>query len=62
MVERMNSANIAHVPVIARSDSQLVGYLGWKDIIAFQALAHGGDSSIAVRDSLARRAEHSSAL
>lgn len=62
VVERMNSANIAHVPVIARSDSRLVGYLGWKDIIASQALAHGGDSSIAVRDTLATRAEHSSAL
>ena len=36
VVERMNSANIAHVPVIARNGSRLVGYLSWKDIIGSQ--------------------------
>jgi CBS domain-containing protein len=42
VVEKMNSANVAHLPVIARSDGRLVGYLGWKDILGSQdnALRH----------------------
>jgi chloride channel protein, CIC family len=40
VVERMNTANIAHLPVVARDNSHLVGYVGWKDIIASQARLH----------------------
>lgn len=47
VVERMNSANIAHVPVIARNDGRLIGYLGWKDIIGSQAHLHAPESRTA---------------
>ncbi|MBS0232271.1 MAG: chloride channel protein [Proteobacteria bacterium] len=36
VVEKMNSANVAHLPVIARNEGRLVGYLSWKDIIGPQ--------------------------
>ena len=37
VVDRMTQANIAHVPVIAREDAQLVGYIGWKDLMNVRA-------------------------
>jgi CBS domain-containing protein len=40
VVEKMNSANVAHLPVVARNDGCLVGYLGWKDIIGSQTHSH----------------------
>jgi len=36
VVERMNSANVAHVPVVDRRGHELLGYLCWKDIIRSQ--------------------------
>ncbi|MGH7120930.1 MAG: chloride channel protein [Acetobacteraceae bacterium] len=33
VVERMMEANTAHLPVVARDDSHLVGYIAWKDIL-----------------------------
>ena len=33
LVERMTQANVAHIPVVAREDSGLVGYIGWKDLM-----------------------------
>jgi predicted transcriptional regulator len=37
VVEKMNSANVAHLPVVSRAGGRLVGYLGWKDILGPQA-------------------------
>ena len=37
LVERMNQANVAHVPVISREDGRLVGYIGWKDLMNVRA-------------------------
>lgn len=37
VAERMNSANVAHVPVVNRNTGRLVGYLCWKDIVSVQA-------------------------
>lgn len=36
IVERMNSANVAHLAVVTRDAGQLVGYICWKDIIHSQ--------------------------
>ena len=33
VIGRMNRANIAHLPVVAREDAALVGYLGWRDLL-----------------------------
>jgi chloride channel protein, CIC family len=33
VIERMSRANIAHIPIIARESSRLVGYIGWKDLM-----------------------------
>lgn len=40
VVERMNSANIAHLPVVNQHDGRLVGYVSWKDMIHSQADTH----------------------
>jgi CBS domain-containing protein len=33
MIERMNRANVAHIPIVSRDDERLVGYIGWKDLM-----------------------------
>jgi chloride channel protein, CIC family len=33
IVDRMMSTNVAQIPVISRTDSTLVGYVGWKDVL-----------------------------
>jgi CIC family chloride channel protein len=33
IIEHMSRANVAHVPVIAREDGRLVGYIGWQDLM-----------------------------
>lgn len=37
VVERMNSANVAHLSVVDKHDGRLVGYVSWKDVIRSQA-------------------------
>ncbi len=37
IVEKMNSANVAHLPIVQRSDWSLIGYLSRKDIIGSPA-------------------------
>ncbi|HEU4986629.1 MAG TPA: hypothetical protein VFT89_06145, partial [Rhizobiaceae bacterium] len=27
------TANVAHLPVVSRTDDRLVGYVGWKDLM-----------------------------
>ena len=39
VIERMSRANIAHIPIIARESSRLVGYIGWKDLMQVRARA-----------------------
>ena len=34
LIERMTHANVAHIAVVSRADGQLVGYVGWKDLMA----------------------------
>ena len=33
IVDRMMASSLAQIPVISRGDSQLVGYVGWKDLL-----------------------------
>ena len=33
----MMQANVAHMPVISRKDSRLVGYIGWKDLMRIRS-------------------------
>ena len=37
LADRMTTANVAHLPVIAREDARLVGYIGWKDLMRVRA-------------------------
>ena len=37
IVERMMQANVAQLPVISRTDSRLVGYIGWRDLLRIRA-------------------------
>ncbi len=41
VVERMNSANVAHLSVVDKDDGRLVGYVSWKDMIRSQAGTSG---------------------
>lgn len=38
IVERMMTANVAHIPVISRTDSTLAGYIGWKDLLRVRSM------------------------
>ncbi len=33
LAEKLNGANVSHLPVIARDSARLVGYIGWKDLM-----------------------------
>lgn len=33
VADKLNIANVSHLPVVARYDSRLVGYIGWKDLM-----------------------------
>jgi CBS domain-containing protein len=37
IIERMSRGNVAHIPVVAREDERLVGYIGWKDLMTVRA-------------------------
>jgi chloride channel protein, CIC family len=34
LVERLSTVNAAHLPIVSRDDHRLVGYIGWKDLMA----------------------------
>lgn len=33
LAEKLNSVNVSHLPVVTRDSGQLVGYVGWKDVM-----------------------------
>jgi CBS-domain-containing membrane protein len=33
LIDRMMQSNVAHLPVIARADGKLVGYVSWRDLL-----------------------------
>jgi H+/Cl- antiporter ClcA len=40
VVERMNAANVAHLPVVSRDGQRLVGYIAWKDLLRVRSRIH----------------------
>jgi CBS-domain-containing membrane protein len=45
LADRLSSANIAHLPVIAPEDGRLVGYIGWKDLMRVRAKHRAEETS-----------------
>ncbi len=45
LADRLSSANIAHLPVIAPENGRLVGYIGWKDLMRVRTKLHAEDTS-----------------
>ena len=37
LADRLSQVNVAHLPVVAREDQRLVGYIGWKDLMRVRA-------------------------
>ncbi|HEY4191910.1 MAG TPA: chloride channel protein [Mesorhizobium sp.] len=33
LADKLQTANVSHLPVVARADNRLVGYVGWKDLM-----------------------------
>ena len=36
LIERLTQSNVAHLPVVAREDSRVVGYISWRDLMRAQ--------------------------
>ncbi|MEO9129820.1 MAG: chloride channel protein [Sphingomonas sp.] len=43
LAEKLMKANVAHLPVVARGDGTLVGYVGWKDLMRAREKVRGED-------------------
>jgi CBS-domain-containing membrane protein len=43
LAEKLMKANVAHLPVVARDDRALVGYVGWKDLMRARQKVQGED-------------------
>jgi CBS domain-containing protein len=43
LADRLSTANVAHLPVLAREDGRLVGYIGWKDLMRVRARLQAED-------------------
>jgi CBS domain-containing protein len=39
LADRMMTMNVAHLPVVARVDTRLIGYIGWRDMMAVRGRA-----------------------
>jgi H+/Cl- antiporter ClcA/CBS domain-containing protein len=37
LADRLTAVNVSHLPVVAREDGRLVGYVGWKDLMRVRA-------------------------
>ncbi len=37
LADRLSQINVAHLPVVSREDSSLIGYIGWKDLMRVRA-------------------------
>ncbi|HSU05916.1 MAG TPA: chloride channel protein [Acetobacteraceae bacterium] len=37
VIDRMMTANVAHIPVVARAGGKLVGYVAWRDLLQIRA-------------------------
>jgi H+/Cl- antiporter ClcA/CBS domain-containing protein len=41
--EKLQTANISHLPVVSRDDAKLVGYIGWKDMMRARTQQHAAE-------------------
>ncbi|HTZ72149.1 MAG TPA: CBS domain-containing protein [Acetobacteraceae bacterium] len=48
VIERMTRANVAHLPIVAREDRKLNGYIGWKDLLSVRTRAHAEEHERAI--------------
>ena len=39
LAEKLQTANVSHLPVVSRDDNVLVGYIGWKDLMRVRTKA-----------------------
>jgi CBS domain-containing protein len=44
LADRLMAANVAHMPVVSREDSRLLGYIGWKDLMRTRTKIHAEES------------------
>lgn len=44
IIDRMMSMNVAQIPIISRSDSRLVGYIDWKDLLQVRNKIQGEET------------------
>jgi H+/Cl- antiporter ClcA len=43
LADKLQTANVSHLPVVSREDSKLVGYIGWKDIMRARTQQHAAE-------------------
>jgi CIC family chloride channel protein len=57
LIERMSVTGISHLPIIAREDASIVGYIGWKDLMRVREKLASEESlrSVFFRGRVARR-------
>jgi CBS domain-containing protein len=55
IVDRMMRLNVAQLPVIARADSRLVGYISWKDLLRVRNRLHAEETHRTAFYALRRR-------
>jgi CBS domain-containing protein len=55
LAEKLQTANVSHLPVVSREDNTLVGYIGWKDLMRVRTKAQAEDRDRARFIALPRR-------
>ncbi|MGN6303364.1 MAG: chloride channel protein [Mesorhizobium sp.] len=55
LAEKLQTANVSHLPVVSRQDNTLVGYIGWKDLMRVRTKAQAEDRDRARFIALPRR-------
>jgi chloride channel protein, CIC family len=55
LADRLSKVNVAHLPVVSREDRQLVGYIGWKDLMRVRAKLQAEESETKSFFSFGRR-------
>jgi CBS domain-containing protein len=43
LAEKLQTANVSHLPVVSRQDGSLVGYIGWKDMMRARTQQHAAE-------------------
>jgi H+/Cl- antiporter ClcA/CBS domain-containing protein len=43
LADKLQTANVSHLPVVSRDDNRLIGYIGWKDIMRVRTKTRSED-------------------